>query len=218
MMNKLFAASTAMMAVASALPTESKTTSSKQWYSLDQLARFENAPGLPLVAASPIGIYLDLFWQGMSLAQTGGVQNLVIVVPNSPSNVAAYSATDLATLQQGQPAMTTNYGDSTIDHFDLYSFYYGCALSAQASVLGVPQSCTISIKGYADDQATKLVAEQSFQFTVGLLQANAQMQKANVNSKFKDLKRVNFFVSNDVLVTGLIDTVSYKVYSDKNIV
>jgi len=42
--------------------------------------------------------------------------------------------------------------------------------------------------------------------------------KASVSSKFKDLKRVNFFVSNDVTTAALIDTVSYTVYSEKNIV
>ena len=71
--------------------------------------------------------------------------------------------------------MTTTYADSTIDHFDLKSFYYGCSLGTQASVLGVPQSCTVSIKGYKDELAQELVAEQSFEFEVGLLQTNAQM-------------------------------------------
>ncbi|KAF2028332.1 hypothetical protein EK21DRAFT_90750 [Setomelanomma holmii] len=216
MFSQLLAASTAFLAIASALPQKS-TTPAKSWYPLDQLARFENAEGLPLVAASPINIYLDVFWQGMSLVQTGGVQNVAFVEPNSPPNCAAYSKLDLATVQQGQPSMTTNYADSTIDHFDLHSFYFGCALGTQASVLGVPQSCTVSIKGYEDDQATKLVTEQSFSFSVGVLQTNAQMVKASVSSKFKDLKRVNFFVSNDATTAALIDTVSYTVYSDKKI-
>lgn len=165
----------------------------------------------------------------MSLAQTGGLQNLLIVVPNSPPNVAAYAATDIVTIQQGQPSMMTNYADSTIDHFDLKSFYYGCSASTQASVAAVPTSCTVTIKGYADDGAQKLVATQDFPFTVGagllsgetpgstLLQTSAQMLKANVNNKFKGLKRVDFFVDNNLIKTGLIDTVSYTVYSNKKI-
>lgn len=211
MLNKINVVGAALLATASAL------TQAKSWYSLDQLARFDNAQGLPVVAASPIGIYLDIFWQGMSLAQTGGAQDLAIVVPNSPPNVAAYSAPDLATVEQGQPSMMTNYADSTIDHLDLTSFYYGCVLSTQASVAAVPVSCTVSINGYTDDEAQQLVATQSFVFTVAALQTSAQMLKASVSSKFKGLKRVDFFVDENVLKTALIDTVSYTVYSASKI-
>ncbi|KAJ4367705.1 hypothetical protein N0V86_009826 [Didymella sp. IMI 355093] len=210
MLSKLLVTGIALFATAAALPP------AISWYSLDQLARFDNAEGLPLVAASPIGIYLDIFWQGMSLVQTGGLQNVAIVEPNSPPNYAAFSAADVATLTQGQPAMTVNYADSTIDHFSLHSFYYGCSAATQASVAGVPLSCTVTIKGYADDQAQQLVASQSFDFKAGLLQTSAQQLRADVSSKFKNLKRVNFFVSNNVLTAGLIDTVSYTVYSDRS--
>jgi hypothetical protein len=192
---------------------------------LDQSARFENSPGLPLVAASPIGIYLDLFWQGMSLAQTSGLTNVLGVVPNSPPNVAAFSALDLSTLTQGQASMRTNYADSNIDHFDLKYFYYGCTVAAQVSVVGVPKSCTITIKGYTDDNRSNLVASQSFTYTPGGsglvsgllggmgLSTSSQMTKAVVDPKFKGLKRVDFSVSNPTLTAGLIDSVGYTVYS-----
>jgi hypothetical protein len=50
---------------------------------LDQVTRFDNIAGVPGVSVSPIGIYDDdMIWQGMSLAHTGGLQNLIIVVPN----------------------------------------------------------------------------------------------------------------------------------------
>jgi len=150
----------------------------------------------------------------MSLAQTGGLQNIAIVVPNSPPNVAAFSALDVATVTQGQPAMTVNYADSTIDHFSRKSFCYGCSSATQASVAALPVSCTVSIKGYADDKATQLVASQSFDFKVAVLQTNAQQLRADVDSKFKNLKRVDFFVSNNAVTAALIDTVSYTVYSD----
>jgi hypothetical protein len=39
------------------------------------------------------------------------------------------------------------------------------------------------------------------------------MVEANVNSDFNGLKRVDFFVDDNLLKAGLIDTVSYKVYS-----
>jgi hypothetical protein len=75
----------------------------------------------------------------------------------------------------------------------------------------------VTIKGYKDDLAKELVAEQKFGFATKLLQTTAQMVKADVDWRFKGLKRVEFFVSNDALTAGLIDTVSYTVYSDKYI-
>lgn len=57
--------------------------------SLEQLARFENAEGLLAVAASPIGIYLDILWQGISLAQTSSLQDIAIVEHDTPDNFAA---------------------------------------------------------------------------------------------------------------------------------
>jgi hypothetical protein len=207
MLNKITAISTAILATASAL------TQSKSWNALDQLARFDNIQGVPVLAVGPINEYLDIYWQGMSLVETGGIQNIAIISANSPSNYAAFSALDTATATQGQPSMMANYPDSTIDHFDLKSFYYACALASQASVVGVPQACTITIKGYADDNAQKLMATQSFSYKVDTLQLSSQMVEANVNSDFNGLKRVDFFVDDNLLKAGLIDTVSYKVYS-----
>jgi hypothetical protein len=75
-------------------------------------------------------------------------------------------------------------------------------------------SGAITLKGYADDEATKLVVEQSFDYKVDLLQTVAQMAKADVNDEFKALKRVNFSSSNG-LAANLVDTVSYTAYSGK---
>jgi hypothetical protein len=218
MMNKFLTISTVLTALASALPSASpeagsKGAPAKTYYKLDQLARFENSVGLPAVAAAPIGIYLDIFWQGMSLVETSGLSSALGIVVNSPLNCAAYSKLDVATLTQGQPSMMTNYQDSTVDHLDLKSFYYGCAVASQLSLTGLPAACTVTVKGYADDKATKLVAQQSFGFKP--TGTSAQMVKANVDVKFKGLKRVDFFVSNDALTAALIDTVSYAVYSEK---
>lgn len=219
MLNNVLAISTVLTALASALPSASpeagvvKGTPAKTYYKLDQLARFENSVGLPAVAVAPIGIYLDIFWQGMSLVESTGLSSIAGPVPNSPPNVAAYSKLDVATLIQGQPSMMTNYQDSTVDHLDLKYFYYGCAVASQASLVGLPATCTVSVKGYADDKGTKLVAQQSFGYKP--TGTSAQMLKASVDGRFKGLKRVDFFVTNDALTAALIDTVSYTVYSEK---
>lgn len=178
--------------------------------------QFETAPGLPALAVAPINLYLDIFWNGMSLVET--INPLVAgVMPNSPLNFAAFSALDVATVQQGQAAMTVNYADSTVDHFDLKSFYYGCALASQASVAGVPLSCTIMVRGYSDDNGENLVATQNFDYKVGFLQLQSQMQKAVLGNGFKGVKKVEFDVSDELTTAGLIDTVSYTVYSTEKI-
>lgn len=187
MMNKFFTAGAAILAVASANPIASPQISPIQpFFALPQSARFDNDQGLPGVAASPIGIYDDIYWQGFSLAITGSVQNVFIVEPNTGSNLAAFARNDLATISQGQPAMTVNYADSTIDHFDLSSFYYACVYATEASIAAKPQSCTLTIRGYKDDAAKQLVAEQSFDFNVGVFQTNAQMSKADVSIAFRN--------------------------------
>jgi hypothetical protein len=227
MMTKVFAAGTALLAAASALPSSLPTS---KWNAIPQLARFDNKDGIPLVAASDIGIYLDIYWQGMTLVNTGNLQNIASVTPNSPPNYAAFSALDTGTVIQGRPSMMTNYDDSTVDHFDLESFYYGCAVASQASIVGVPFSCDITIKGYADDAGTQQVAEEKYGFTVGGItsallgkvapqetQLRAQMLKATPSKKFYGVKRVDFYVSKDLVTAGLVDTVQYTVYSDKSI-
>ncbi|KAF1945090.1 hypothetical protein EJ02DRAFT_370332 [Clathrospora elynae] len=213
---KLFAVSTALVSMASALP--SSTISENSLFSLYQIARFDNAKGLPVVAAGPINIYQNIKWNGMTLVQTGGIQKAAILEPNSPPNLAGFSSTNLVTIQQGTPAMTVNYADSTIDSFDLYSFYYGCTLNTQASLLGVPTSCNITVTGYADDQATNQLAKKTFNFDVGTAQTNAQMQKAVLGDSFRKLKRVEFTVTNTMTIktlftSGFIDTAKYMVYS-----
>jgi hypothetical protein len=214
MMNKVLTAGTALMAAASALPSSLPTS---KWDAISQLARFDNENGIPLVAAAPIGIYLDIYWQGMSLVATMNLQDAVGVTPNSKPNYAAFSALDTATVMQGQASMMTNYDDSTVDHLDLKSFYYGCAAASEASILGLPTRCDITIKGYADDAGTQLVAEEKFGFTTQFLQTRAQMLKATPTKKFYGVKRVDFDVSNELLTAGLIDTVMYTVYADKKI-
>lgn len=154
----------------------------------------------------------------MSLVKTNDLTSIAGIKANSPPNYAAFSTLDVATLTQGQPAMSVNYADSAIDHFDLKSFYYGCAVGTQLTVIGVPTSCKITITGYSDIAATQKVAEQTFEFKTGngLLQTNAQMIKATVSPSFKNLKQVNFAVTSSLLVTGLIDSVGYTVYSPTN--
>lgn len=218
-------AALALSSLVSAAPTGSSGSSSSSWpsttttwYSLPQLARFENdANGVPLVAVAPINLYLDIFWQGMSLTMTTAASALSGIVVNSPLNCAAYGAGDTATITQGTPSMTVNYADSTIDHFDLKSFYFACAVGAEASAAGAPLACKVTVTGKAKDGSVK--AKQSFSFAPTGLSAN-QVQ-AVLSKDFVSLYTAEFSTDTGATTTAsatLIDTVSYTVYSDKSLV
>jgi hypothetical protein len=154
----------------------------------------------------------------MSLVEEMGSPSPLLLVANSPPNAAAFSTLDVATVAQGQPSMTVNYSDSTIDHFDLKSFFFGCVLATQVSILGKPISCTVTVKGYKDVGKKELAGSQTFSFDAGLLQTQAQMVKADVKYGygFEGVKHVDFFVSQPATTAAVIDTVSYVVYSSTN--
>lgn len=219
MFHKIATASTALLAIVSAgVPLPQRV-----FYPLRQVANFDNAVGVPLIAASPIGVYQELYWQGISLAKTGNVQSTALVTPKTAPNTAAFSALDLATVQQGQPSILSNYPSSTIEYFDLHEFWYGCTVAAQISVAAVPVSCTITVKGYSDSAGKTLASSQEFKFTApGLLtggplalKVNAPMQRAFMNGKFTGLKRVDFFVDSNLVKAALIDSVLYTSYSNQ---
>jgi hypothetical protein len=188
---------------------------------LQQVARFDNDAGIPLIVASPIGIYQDIQWTGFALAQpTTLLPALNIVTPQSAPNTASFSGLTVGSLLQGTglAAMTVNYLDSTIANFDLTSFFYGCTVAGTTTLIGAPRTCTITIRGYLDDAGTQLAGTQTFTYTappcpllVALCPGGA-MQKAVVDPVlFKGVKRVNFGVTNPTLTAALIDTVAYTV-------
>jgi len=110
--------------------------------------------------------------------------------------------------------MTVNYEDSTIDHFDLRSFYYGCAAGLQNGAASLPLTCTVTATG--KNRAGKQVAKQSFKFQTngGLRQ---QQNKATLNKSFVNLGSVEFTTTTgnavtDLAVATVMDTVDYTVY------
>ncbi|KAF1938020.1 hypothetical protein EJ02DRAFT_475098, partial [Clathrospora elynae] len=122
----------ALVAMSSALP--SSTTPANSLFPFYRLACFDNKQGITGLSATPLNIYQNIKWNGMSLSETGGIQQIAMLESNSPPNRAAFAALNVVTIEQGTPAMTVNYADSTMDHFDLLSFYYGCTLSTEAPV------------------------------------------------------------------------------------
>ena len=95
------------------------------------------------MAAKAVGIYLDLAYRGWEgIAPT--VPPVAGPLAQSPPNSIAYGNTTIPTVVEGQPSITTVYGDSTVQFFDLLSFYFACALGLRNSVIAAPQKCEVS--------------------------------------------------------------------------
>ena len=165
----------------------------------------------PVVDASPVGIYLDILWNGFS----GNVEALnglgAGILPQSPNVDIAYATPDVVTVEQGTPEMTTVYQDTTVVFFDLFSFFFGCAIGLEQSVADPPVSCTVAAT--CVNPAGQIVAIQSFSFESngGVLQ---NMVKAEL-SGFKGCQFVSFNTTSagGATTATVMDTVTYTVYS-----
>ena len=218
-----------MAATAAALPNKSPIT----YYSAFlQLARFDNLSGPP-VAIKEIGQYLDIDFKGIFLIPTLNLPGHPGVPPNTPSNMAGFTLVNPVSLLKGPPAMSVNYPDSTVDFFDLESFWYGCVLPTQETVASSPISCDITVTGFSDIAGEQQVCKQTFQFRVDglvssliggtpvgdqLVTVSKPMLKANLNAGFRGVRKVVFAVADrsllpSLLTVALLDTVEYTVYS-----
>lgn len=188
------------------------TFSQKQ--ALTDVAQFDNVnTAVPIISAEPVGIYEDLDYPGWSLVVTditGSNSILPLLVPNTPPNCIAYAVLDVATIEQGAPYLTTVYEESTIAYFNLYSFFFGCAVGSEETVVGVPQSCNLTVTGL--NAQGKQVAQQTFAFV-----SNGALNKQMIEAKlkgFEGLQNVVFTTqANDKnLVATLVDTFNYTVF------
>ena len=185
--------------------------------------QFDNIPGNAALPDTPIGIYLDLMFNGFSNVMQVNTGVETGVVAQSQPNTGVFSPTDAATILQGTPALTVNYTDSTIAFFDYHNFYFGCTVADQNGVASLPQSCAVTVTGF--DTNGFQVAQQVFNFVQNGLQD--QMVLATLNSNFKKLERAEFEVeATGGVVTGILptnattavltDNHSYTVYSFLN--
>jgi hypothetical protein len=110
--------------------------------------------------------------------------------------------------------MTVNYADSTIDNFDLFSFYFGCATNLANDITQIVETCLVTVTG--KDKNGKVIKKQSFAFKDegGL----SQQQKKAVLHGFEGLHTAEFHstassIATDLILSTYIDTVDYTVYS-----
>ncbi len=133
------------------------------------------------------------------------------VAPQSPNIDIAYGALDAITIAQGTPEMTTVYQDTTVDFFDLISFYFGCVIGLEQGQADAVESCTVAAT--CVNPAGKTVATQSFPFVSngGLVQNMVQAKP----SGFKGCQFVKFITTSagGTATATVLDTISYTVYS-----
>lgn len=190
------------------------TFSQKQ--ALTDVAQFDRENNAdPIISIEPEGIYEDLDYPGWSLVVTdtlGSDSDIPLLVPNTPPNCIAYAVLDAATIDQGAPYLTAVYEESSIASFNFYSFFFGCALGTEETVVGVPQSCNLTVTGF--NAQGKQVAQQAFAF-VSNEGLNQQMVEANLKG-FEGLQNAVFTTqaSDTDLVATLADTFNYTVFGD----
>lgn len=66
------------------------------------------------------------------------------MIPHTAENVAAFSAN--TALLDGTPMISANYEESTIDHFNAHSWYYGCVVATEETAASSPVSCNITVR------------------------------------------------------------------------
>ncbi len=80
----------------------------------------------------------------------------------------SYAGANVVTEKSGTPMLTTFYPSSKVKSFDLWSFYYGCALNLGQGAAAAPNACNIEVAGYTgpDNSVSdaKQVCSQQFQY------------------------------------------------------
>ena len=119
--------------------------------------KFEDAGFSAASEIVPVNVYQEILYNGFSGIGSATGFKVTGIVPQSPNNEIAYGLTDIPTIQQGDPEMTTVYQNSNVTFFDLTSFFYGCS----ADVL-LPLGCKITAT--CVDPAGQVVASDIFDF------------------------------------------------------
>ncbi|KAL8688348.1 MAG: hypothetical protein Q9218_005722 [Villophora microphyllina] len=148
----------------SGLALSTPTTFARRYYGrYEELAHFDDDDKFaPVVANLPVNKYRRLYYNGFSgVTITGGVQ-LSGIKPQSPNNAVAYGPLNTATDIQKRPAVTAVYQGSTINSFDLESFWYGCVSGLENDIANYPIPCEIFLEFI--DTSGNSVKKQSFDF------------------------------------------------------
>lgn len=102
-----------------------------------------------------------------------------------------------------------------ISYFDFKSFYYGCALNTVTAAVGVPTTCTVTIKGYHQGH---LLATQEFYYsspegTLNENQKKADPSYGSCHSGFTGVDKVEFTTDDPTTQALILDDLDYVPYS-----
>lgn len=181
----------ALIASVVAVPTASTIFCKNPTY---QDANFDDLIAVPGTAGNIIPIpYKGLEFQGFTYSDTINTGTGVVpgVFPHSGTNYAASSAR--TTTLMGSAEFTTQYTNSNVSSFDLYSLYYGCVLSLENGAAALPTPCNIAVTGFAfgDNSGTMVqVAAQEFSYNPSTTTGSAQQTQVIFNSFFRNLQYV----------------------------
>ncbi|KAH6659550.1 hypothetical protein BKA67DRAFT_529696 [Truncatella angustata] len=153
----------------------------------------------------------QVFFGRMYLLEPGLGNGLVPVgvAPSSGRNVAAYiQTTDPFVV----PFITIPPGKTNVTSFDVASFNFGCVYGPGAGSAKALSVCIVTVFGYNNGRC---VTSQKLTFQPGRT-TNAKMTKAQLNSAFKNLDRVEFATTYHSTVkqggATYIDDVKYTVH------
>ncbi|TKA51589.1 hypothetical protein B0A55_12553, partial [Friedmanniomyces simplex] len=156
--------------------------------------------GLEVRPVTYLGPYNSLYFNLNALDVGNGLAG---VKPQSAPNVVAFDAIAAAT--EGDPSILADFDDSTVDSFNLQSFYFGCVVANAETAASVPVDCSITITGYRNGGE---VASQDADFTTGsLLTLVANMDKVTLSSEFSNVDKVTFAI--DGVLDSTLDAVLF---------
>ncbi|USW58600.1 hypothetical protein Slin15195_G119190 [Septoria linicola] len=191
-----------------ALALANKAPAYKSQYTVANYDDITVVPAVP--AANNLGTYKGLKYTAFATNQALDVTG---VATKSPMNniVSGVQQTALA----GAEAGFAIAGDSK--YFDLKSLYYGCSVNTAEGAAGLPQACTINVRGYRKTTDTNPVASKQLTFTPKLTQVLAQPVKATFGRSFTGLQKVEIVqiesTSGEALNVIVLDDVAYNLYT-----
>ena len=180
------------------------TTGFNEQRQLADSIKFDDKPIIPAVGVlNPAGIQKNIFFNAFDIIMPNPTSALK---PHSFPNVGVTSLAQQAT--NGTPSLTPV---SPYKYFDLYSFYFGCALNTNEAVVDTAVKCTITVKGFVGGSQ---VAGTTFTFTPPALVAiSAPLTQAVLPKSFRRVNKVTVIQENPATQALGIDDVIAALYT-----
>ncbi|KAI4597730.1 hypothetical protein KJ359_004005 [Pestalotiopsis sp. 9143b] len=161
----------------------------------------------------PLGTYRGLDFQIGNVKLGTGFNGQVTkgIIPKTPPNALGYGV--VVNLGDPSPTITVSYANSSAVSFDLYNFWFGCALGAVSSLATPPVTCVTFVGGY-DGTGKRVALQQSAFVPANATSDTAPMVQAVLNDGFRNLASAIFVTKYNTqtqLGVTLIDNVNYTV-------